>query len=147
MKNVFFSWQSDLDSKNHRNYIEKSVKKSIKYLNKEDELRLFLDYDRDTLGLLGTPDITSAIFDKIKKCALFIADISNIATTANRSLPNPNVLIELGYAINSLGWDKIICFFDCNTGDVEGLPFDIRQKRILLYNPLNENEEDRKSVV
>ncbi len=143
MKNVFFSWQSDLDSKNHRNYIEKSVKKSIKYLNKEDELRLFLDYDRDTLGLLGTPDITSAIFDKIKKCALFIADISNIATTANRSLPNPNVLIELGYAINSLGWDKIICFFDCNTGDVEGLPFDIRQKRILLYNPLNENEEKR----
>lgn len=143
MKNIFFSWQSDLESKTHRNYIEKCVKKSIKLLNKDEELRLFLEYDRDTLGLIGTPDITSSIFDKIKKCALFIADISNIATTKNRSLPNPNVLIELGYAINVLGWDKIICFFDTNTGVIEELPFDIRQKRILAYNPMQENEDKR----
>lgn len=63
MKNIFFSWQSDLDSKNHRNYIEKCIKKSIKSLNKEDELHLYFEYDRDTLGLSGSPDITSSIFD------------------------------------------------------------------------------------
>jgi len=143
MKNIFFSWQSDLDSKTHRNYIEKCIKKAIKSLSKDDELHLFFEYDRDTLGLIGTPDITSSIFEKINKCALFIADISNIATTTKRSIPNPNVLIELGYAINILGWDKIICFFDVNTGTIEQLPFDIRQKRILAYNPLKENEDKR----
>lgn len=143
MKNIFFSWQSDLDTKTHRNFIEKCVKKSIKSLNKENELHIFLEYDRDTLGLLGSPDISSSIFDKIKKCTLFIADISNITSSANRSIPNPNVLIELGYAINILGWEKIICFFDINTGSIEHLPFDIRQKRILAFNPLKENEDKK----
>ena len=143
MKNIFFSWQSDLDTKTHRNFIEKCVKKSIKSLNKENELHIFLEYDRDTLGLLGSPDISSSIFDKIKKCTLFIADISNITSSANRSIPNPNVLIELGYAINILGWEKIICFFDINTGSIEQLPFDIRQKRILAFNPLQENEDKK----
>lgn len=141
MKNIFFSWQSDLDSKTHRNFIEKCIKKSLKSLNKADEIHLFLEYDRDTLGLLGSPDISVSIFKKIDKCALFIADISNITTTEKRPIPNPNVLIELGYAINVLGWDKIICFFDINTGNIENLPFDIRQKRILSYNPFQENEE------
>lgn len=143
MKNIFFSWQSDLDSKTHRNFIEKCIKKSLKSLNKADEIHLFLEYDRDTLGLLGSPDISVSIFKKIDKCALFIADISNITTTEKHPIPNPNVLIELGYAINVLGWDKIICFFDINTGNIENLPFDIRQKRILSYNPFQENEEKR----
>lgn len=143
MKNIFFSWQSDLDSKTHRNYIEKCIKKSINSLNKDDELDIYLEYDRDTLGLNGSPDISTSIFDKIDKCALFIADISNILQTQTRSIPNPNVLIELGYAINVLGWDKIICFFDINTGLIENLPFDIRQKRILSYNPTLENEDKK----
>lgn len=143
MKNIFFSWQSDLDKRTHRNFIEKCIAKSIKSLNKESELHIYLEYDRDTLGLLGSPDISTAIFDKIDKCALFVADISNIATKSTRHIPNPNVLVELGYAIKVLGWDKIICFFDTNTGVVENLPFDIRQKRILTFNPLKENEDKR----
>lgn len=44
MKNIFFSWRSDLDTKTHRNFIEKCVKKSIKPLNKENELHIFLQY-------------------------------------------------------------------------------------------------------
>lgn len=143
MKNIFFSWQSDLDSKTHRNFIEKCIKKSIKTINKNEDLHIYVEYDRDTLGLLGTPDISSSIFEKISKCALFVADISNITSNSQRSIPNPNVLIELGFAINVLGWDKIICFFDLNTGKIEKLPFDIRQKRVLAYNPLEESEEKK----
>lgn len=143
MKNIFFSWQSDLDSRTHRNYIEKCIKKSIKSINKNEDLHIYVEYDRDTLGLLGTPDISSSIFEKISKCALFVADISNITSNLQRSIPNPNVLIELGFAINILGWDKIICFFDVNTGKIENLPFDIRQKRVLAYNPFVESEEKK----
>ena len=143
MKNIFFSWQSDLDSKTHRNFIEKCIKKSIKSINKNEDLRIYVEYDRDTLGLLGTPDISSSIFEKISKCTLFVADISNITSNSQRSIPNPNVLIELGFAINVLGWEKIICFFDINTGKIENLPFDIRQKRVLAYNPFEESEEKK----
>ena len=69
MKNIFFSWQSDLNSRTHRNYIEKCIKKSIKSINKNEDLHIYVEYDRDTLGLLGTPDISSSIFEKISKCA------------------------------------------------------------------------------
>lgn len=143
MKNIFFSWQSDLDSKTHRNFIEKCIKKSIKLINKTEDLHIYVEYDRDTLGLLGSPDISSSIFEKISKCALFVADISNITSNSQRSIPNPNVLIELGFAVNVLGWDKIICFFDINTGEIENLPFDIRQKRVLAYDPFKESEEKK----
>lgn len=143
MKNIFFSWQSDLDTKTHRNYIEKCIKKAIKTLNKDEELRLYLEYDRDTMGILGSPDISNIIFEKIDKCTLFVADISNVASNSKRLIPNPNVLIELGYAINVLGWEKIICLFDINTGKVEELPFDIRQKRVLAYDFLQKDEEKR----
>lgn len=74
----------------------------------------------------------------------FICDIS-IVTGGNglRKSPNPNVLIELGFAIKQLGWDKVICLFDKNTGSLEDLPFDLRQKRILQYDPNMSNEKQR----
>ena len=50
-----------------------------------------------------------------------------------RLTPNPNVLIELGFAINQLGFGKIICINNDSFGAVENLPFDIRQNRIARY--------------
>ena len=146
MKNIFFSWQNNLDKKTHRNYIEKCIKKTIKSLNKEDSLSIYCNYDRDTLGIMGTPDITFSIFNKIDNCSLFIADISNVGTSTAFT-PNPNVLIELGYAIHSVGWNKVICLFDINTGSIEQLPFDIRQRRIIAYNPNLENEDKKLSSI
>lgn len=74
---------------------------------------------------------------------MFICDVSIINKDSNqKKAPNPNVLIELGFAIHKLGWDRIICLFDSNTGSVEELPFDIRQKRVTVFNPNNENEAD-----
>ena len=139
---IFYSWQNDLDHKTHRNFIEKCIQKALKSVKKE--AHVVVDYDRDTKGLNGSPDITATIFDKIEKSVLFICDVSIINQESNqRKSPNPNVLIELGFAIHKLGWDRIICFFDSNTGDVEELPFDIRQKRVTVFNPNAENEVER----
>jgi len=139
---IFYSWQNDLDHKTHRNFIEKCIQKALKSVKKE--AHVVVDYDRDIKGLNGSPDITATIFDKIEKSVLFICDVSIINQESNqRKSPNPNVLIELGFAIHKLGWDRIICFFDSNTGDVEELPFDIRQKRVTVFNPNAENEVER----
>lgn len=65
----------------------------------------------------GMPDITESIFTKISNSSVFIADISIINDAwINRKTPNPNVLIELGYAARTLGWDKIICIFNSDYG-------------------------------
>lgn len=141
-RTIFYSWQTDLDSKNHKNYIEKCLKMALKKL-KTDAL-IYMDYDRDTMGLNGSPDITSTIFDKIGKSALFVCDVSIINSfNQERKTPNPNVLLELGYAASKLGWDRVICLFDSNTGKIEDLPFDIRQKRVTPFDPTRNDEINR----
>jgi hypothetical protein len=56
----------------------------------------------------------------------------NPASTG-RKTPNPNVLIELGFAAKCIGWDHIICLFNTEFGAVEDLPFDLRFRRPITY--------------
>jgi len=109
---------------------------------KSHELDLEIAIDRDTKGVSGTPDINGAIFDKIKKSQIFIGDISIITKSkSDRKCPNPNVLIELGYAASILKWDKVICVFNTNYGSIEELPFDLRFRRPLTYFASPESTE------
>lgn len=145
-RTIFYSWQNDLDSKTHRYFIEKCLKKALADLEKD--AAIYMSYDRDTKGINGSPDITATIFDKIDKCVLFVCDISIVnSNTDGRKMPNPNVLVELGYAASKLGWDRIICLFDGNTGNIEDLPFDLRQKRVTPFFPDRKNELSRVSKI
>ncbi len=136
MKNsIFYSWQSDLPNNTNRGFLESCLKKSLKELDKLGPFSIELAIDRDTKGESGTPDITESIFNKIQKSKVFIADISIInAEAKGRKTPNPNVLIELGYAAKALGWDKVICVYNLDYGAIDDLPFDLRQRRPLTYS-------------
>ncbi len=59
-------------------------------------------------------------------------------------MPNPNVLIELGYAIKAMGHERIILVFNKSFGKVEELPFDLRTRRVLVYE-MPEDNVDRAS--
>lgn len=145
-RTIFYSWQNDLEKKTHRNFIENCLKAALRILEKD--ARIYMEYDRDTNGVNGSPDITTTIFDKIDKSVLFVCDVSIINSDYNgRKTPNPNVLMELGYAANKLGWDRIICLFDINTGTIEELPFDLRQKRITIYDANKKDELTRISKI
>lgn len=145
MLKVFYSWQSDLQGKFNRYFIEDCMQRAIKELDREGIINIDFILDRDTKKVKGTPEIVKVIFDKIKNSNLFVADISIINSGhLNRKTPNPNVLIELGYAAGILGWENIICVFNSSMGKIEDLPFDIRTRRILSYN-LGE-EADKKDV-
>ncbi|HAN22095.1 MAG: hypothetical protein A2Y15_03790 [Clostridiales bacterium GWF2_36_10] len=133
---IFYSWQSDLPNKTNRSFIEICIKKSIKDCLMKITSGLTLDYDRDTKGKTGSPDIAQTIIDKISKSDIFICDVSIINQEyKGRKCPNPNVLFELGYAVKLLGWNRIICLFNNSTGNIQELPFDINHQRILQYNP------------
>jgi hypothetical protein len=75
---------------------------------------------------------------------IFICDVSIInqgTKEEGRLTPNPNVLIELGYAFKALGPHRIIMVMNTAFGTVEQLPFDLRLKRVLPYNaPPGESE-------
>ena len=138
---IFYSWENDLEHKTHKNFIERCIKSALKEL--ENEAMVYMDYDRDTKNRLGSPNIVNTILEKIDKSVLFICDISFVSETEKEQYPNPNVLLELGYAVSKLGWERIICLFDTNTGRIEDLPFDIRQNRITPYDPNKKNEKKR----
>ena len=145
MTTIFFSWQSDLPNKTNRNLIENSIKLALKKMNQDTPYSLITEIDRDTKGVLGSPDIVDSILTKIDKCGLFIADISIINSSLNgKRTPNPNVLFELGYAVKCLGWDRVICVFNSDFGDVSELPFDLRNRRILTYETSNISETRKK---
>lgn len=147
-KSIFYSWQSDLPNNKNRSFIEVCIKKSIENIT-SDDINLEIAIDRDTKDSVGTPDIASTIFSKIDKTSIFIADISFInPNSTERKTPNPNVLIELGYAAKTIGWENIICIFNTEYGKIEDLPFDLRFRRPLGYeikNPSNKTK-DRDSL-
>lgn len=137
---IFFSWQSDNPEEN-KHIIKGCLKKISKSLNKDCHYEVIID--EGTNKTFGSPHITKTIFKKIDKCDIFVCDVSNINSTNKnssdiRSIPNPNVMIELGYAINLLGWERIICVNNLQFGEIEKLPFDIRGNRISKYDSSKE---------
>ncbi|TVZ24097.1 hypothetical protein JM84_3056 [Dokdonia sp. Hel_I_63] len=148
---VFYSWQSD--KKKSSNSISSSIEKAIKKVKRSlsEEISLEINFDRDTRNTSGSPQIAQTIFDKISQCDIFICDVSLINNSyINPSLnrrvaSNPNVLIELGYAIHCLGWERIICVNNTEFGTNEMLPFDIRAHRITSFN--RKEEKSKNSLV
>jgi hypothetical protein len=142
---VFYSWQSDLPNSINRSFIGDALRRAVTSLGD-----LEIAIDRDTQDMAGSPDISEAIFAKIEKADAFVCDVSIINSgaigpdgTLPRPVPNPNVLIELGYAMRVLPWDRILLIVNDAYGPVESLPFDIKRKRALTYNlPLGEEKKD-----
>jgi hypothetical protein len=130
---IFYSWQSDSPSNTNRSLISAALEKAIDGVKKDSSIPIDPVIDRDTLGLSGSPDISHSIFSKIDAASVFVCDVSIIDAEAKRSSPNPNVLIELGYAVKALGWNRIIMVMNTKYGQPETLPFDLRSKRVLTY--------------
>ena len=126
---LFLSWQSD--RKDCRNFVSSVIDKLP---NKVSELANII-IDRDTVNVPGSPDIGDTIFEKIDQCDLVSGDITliNDKNSGCRRTPNPNVMIELGYAIKTLSWERIVLLQCKDYGDVEELPFDINHRRICNF--------------
>jgi hypothetical protein len=132
---LFYSWQSTL--KRQRTIIEKSINVALKKIKKD--VNIVIALDRDTKNRSGSIDIAQEIFNKINSTSIFVGDITFINVNRyfkffqKKKLPNPNVLLELGYAVRKLGWERIILIFNNKYGKIEELPFDINHHRILSY--------------
>lgn len=132
---VFYSWQSDLPNSTNRGFIQKALDNAAKAIHADASIKVEPVIDRDTAGVPGSPDIAKTIFDKIEKSQVFVCDVSIINKRSKfRNSPNPNVLIELGYAIKTLGEPRILMVINTAFGIPELLPFDLNKKRVLPYD-------------
>lgn len=140
MATVFYSWQSDLPNNTNRSFIEAATRKALDDLKKDSAVQDSpRELDKDTSGIAGSPDIVNVILAKIRAAEVCIFDVSIVAENAVRKLPNPNVMIELGYALGHHPFQKIIMVFNTATGDTKDLPFDLGFKRAVTYHaPMGE---------
>src|SRR5690349_11799286 len=131
---IFYSWQSWTPRVRNQEFIEESLSQAIKQIKQATGLPIVID--SDTRGLPGIPAIAESIFKKIEDCDIFFADITPVLEDPTRvsekdkhKTPNPNVILELGYAIRCLGWERIILVMNKAYGEPDELPFDFRHRR------------------
>ena len=145
---VFYAWQSDRPQNTHRYLIRAAAKEAVKRIGRDVDVEDSPRLDHDTKNVPGTPEIAGTIFRKIQESGAFVADLTFIGATdlhdgVKKLLPNSNVLLELGYAARSIGWDRIICVMNTAYGPVEEQIFDIKQRRWpICYRLEGENPED-----
>lgn len=138
---IFYSWQSDISKT--RYLIRDSIDEAIDLA--QEAIAIDAERDEATKNTTGSPNIVTTLFSKIDTCDLFIADISLCYKSdqkGNKRAPNPNVLLELGYAVKTLGWERVICL--CNTDYGEEYPFDISHNRITKFSLAEINREEVK---
>jgi hypothetical protein len=153
--NVFYSWQSDLNKSTNENFIESAIQEAIDRINqgleiekasRNDELKL----DKDTQGVTGSPPIADTILRKIDNTTIFIADVSfvgKVINNENKLMPNPNVLVEYGYALKTLGCLRIILIMNAHYGkpNNDNMPFDIRHLRWPIQYDLSPDVDVKKT--
>ncbi len=139
---VFYSWQSDLRAAACRSLIQDALEGAASAIAEDNSVAVEPVVDRDTQNVPGSPDIGATILAKIDAASVFVADVTLVGKTdGGKPTPNPNVLIELGYALKALDWSRIILVQNTAFGGPEQLPFDLRQKRTLTYSSPTEASE------
>lgn len=143
---IFWSWQSDRAAKYNRDVIEDALTRALAALSDELELdpREGPQLDHDTKDAKGMAAIADTILEKIRTAALFVGDITTAGKSdGGRELPNPNVLIELGWAWAHLSHENIILVANKHYGPkkAESLPFDIRHRRAVIFYTLAKNAD------
>jgi hypothetical protein len=146
---IFFSWQSSRNPQEGRNLIERALKIAIENLSEdaalEGAIRDGLDLDKDTKNVPGNPPIFDTILAKIDRAAIFVPDLTSVAKREDGQLiPNPNVLIEYGWALKSIGYHRIVPVMNIAYGDprAASLPFDMAHLRFPMTYDLAEGASD-----
>ena len=157
---VFYSWQSDLPKETNQVAIRSALQEAINKLELADATgQLKLVIDEATRGAAGSPNIPQLLFSKIDACTIFVCDLTTINTAINaaaldrqltpgRPTANPNVLVELGYAVATVGWERIILLFNEHHGTFPNdLPFDVDRHRATPFTISDKKDKNGKTAL
>lgn len=143
---IFFSWQSDLPKDSTTNAIREALTLAVNEIeSKNPKLKIIVE--EATSNVPGSPDIPATIFEKISLSDIIVSDITTInsATDEIKKTANPNVLIELGYALSQLGWGRLVLLFNEVYGSFPSdISFDIDRKRIGKFKIISKSDNNGK---
>ena len=144
---VFYSWQSDRPKDLCRYLIRDAANKALRQLGTSVDVEPSPRLDHDTKGESGMPEIAKTIFRKIQRAGFFLADVTFVGSADSadaeheKLLPNPNVLVELGFAARAIGWERIMCVMNEFFGLREEQILNIRHRRLPIGYTLQSKAE------
>ncbi|WFU04495.1 hypothetical protein QA648_27320 (plasmid) [Rhizobium sp. CB3171] len=139
---VFWSWQSDTPGKTGRHFVRQALEDAVARLNTpkniEEPLEREVELDHDRKNVPGSPDLAALIFGKIESSDVVVADVTPVVTIertptkedkrSEKGIMNPNVAVELGYALRALKSEDVLMVLNVHYGDRHSLPFDLTHK-------------------
>lgn len=145
---VFFSWQSDTPSNVNRSFIRAALDAAVATLGAVEEVPR-VDSGMD--GVAGSPEVATVMFEKVRESGIVVADLTLVGKTQRhdgkvKRTPNPNVLLELGYAAAALGWNRVIGVMNSHFGTAEEQPFDVRNRRFPIQYSLDPAKTENREV-
>jgi hypothetical protein len=127
---VFYAWQSDTPERFNRYLIRMALELAARKITADSELDVEMHIDADTQDVPGQPPVTETILKKIRACDIFAPDFTFVAQTdAGKFIPNPNVLVEYGYALRAKSYAAMLPIMNTAFGPPENLPFDMGHLR------------------
>jgi hypothetical protein len=159
-RTVFYSWQSDIKNGINRSFIEDAINKALSQFNAQFKVEAAvrpednpseLKFQKDSTGAPGSSPIVDTILERISNCAVYMPDLTFIAKSPEgRLCPNPNVLVEYGWALSTIGNKRILPIINTAYGALatEALPFDMRHLKWPLTYELSEStpKEERPAI-
>ena len=127
---VFYAWQSDRPQNVNRNFIRKALDDAAERMTADPTLNVRVSIDADTEGVVGTPAVTETILKKIQAANIFVPDLTFVGKTeGGKLIPNPNVMVEYGYALRALTFEAMMPIMNVHFGGPTELPFDLGHVR------------------
>jgi hypothetical protein len=146
---VFYAWQSDRLERLNRHLIRFALNLAAKSISEDPSVGARVRIDADTEGVLGHVPVTDTILKKIAACDAFVPDLTFVAVTeAGKLVPNPNVMLEYGYALRAKSHSVMIPVMNTGYGPAGKLPFDMGHLRHpLQYDlPATATKAERRAV-
>ena len=150
---IFYSWQSDSPSDCNRTFIRLALDDAVALLAEGASVEDSPRVESGMEGIAGTPEVATVMFTRIKGSAIYLGDLTLVGTITTdgseevKRVPNPNVLLEMGYAAGTIGWERVICVMNEHFGKRRDLPLDVRNRRFPFNYSLAHGDDDQAKKV
>lgn len=147
---VFYSWQTDVRGNANRTLIREALDGAVAVALRTGTVADVPRVDSGMEGVAGSPEVATVMFEKIEKSAIFVGDLTLAgqvgADDSAKRTPNPNVLLELGFAAATLGWGRVITVMNEFYGSAFDQPFDVRNRRFPVRYSLDPGTPDARAA-
>lgn len=128
---IFYSWQSDNQQANE--LLHQALKEVMNQLNGRG-IAVRIEQGGGGCGFISIED---SVRLKIRRCDIFVGDVTPVGSVVKKSklLPNANVMYEMGMATECMNADRILAVAMKGDWKVEDMPFDFNHYTMIQYDP------------